>query len=220
MKYPKAGDLQRALGVELTENPSAWGDPTQNPYEVRSASGLEGVFANEDDAEFHASELRREGVGGVSVGRRKKATRPMAAPRYRVQQNPSPGRLFAGVYPTGIVYADREREIDGDYMRVAFLPYSTLELQWAPGQHPRELRDEVELDAARLQSMRGQEFQVSTSGQTITLGKRNPADLTAKGERMYKHVVESYGDDPRAKEIASRTVSTRARSTPGLKRRR
>lgn len=37
-------------------------------------------------------------------------------------------RLFSGVYPCGIVYADRYREKGGDYARLAFLPYDTLQL--------------------------------------------------------------------------------------------
>ncbi len=38
----------------------------------------------------------------------------------------------------------------------------------------------------------------------------NPAGLTARGERMYEHVKTSYPGDPRAKEIAARTVYARA----------
>jgi hypothetical protein len=47
---------------------------------------------------------------------------------------------------------------------------------------------------------------------------RNPAGLTRKGERMYKHIKAGYAGDPRAKEIASRTVLARAKDVPGLKR--
>jgi hypothetical protein len=51
------------------------------------------------------------------------------------------------------------------------------------------------------------------------LPKKNPAGLTAKGERMYEHVKESYGSDPRAKEIAARTVLARAgEGVSGLKK--
>jgi hypothetical protein len=272
MKYPKAGDLQRKLGVELTEN------PVDNPWEVRSDSGLEGVYADHDDANFYADELRGSGARNVIVARRRKATRPMPPPRYPVRQNPPPtpeewqaqveredqerrarlertgptpeqlydrfhadraagihhgerrgaalqrrnpfDRLFAGIYPTGIVYADRAREVDGDYLRVAFLPFSTLQLEWAPGTHPIELREAVERDAADVIAQRGQQFQVSTAGQTVILGKSNPAGLTAKGERMYEHIKEGYGRDPRAAEIASRTVLDRASKIPGLKRNR
>lgn len=60
MKYPKAGDLQRKTQSELTGN----------PWEVRSESGLEGVFANEDDARFYADELRGIGARTLSVTKR------------------------------------------------------------------------------------------------------------------------------------------------------
>ena len=47
----------------------------------------------------------------------------------------------------------------------------------------------------------------------------NPAGLTAKGERMYRQVKRGYQErgEPRAAEIASRTVLSRAGSIPGLK---
>jgi hypothetical protein len=213
----------------------------RNPWEVRSDSGLEGVFADEDDARFYAEEIRGSGARGVSVDRRERGTRP-SLPKRALQNpccNPS-SRLFAGVYPTGIAYADKERERDGDYLRVAFLPFSTLRLQWSPGNHPAELREEIEHDATQIIARRGQPFEVDASGQTVILGgeqrrqpgappqyhapmgrppgvpnRSNPAGLTAKGERMYQHIKESYGDDPRAAEIASRTVLSR-RNPPNV----
>jgi hypothetical protein len=142
MKYPKAGDLQRATGVQITSNPSpkyserrGWtgGDsrtlyaiedqrtgrvvvrpggelagigseavvriatraeaeehwqgqlhagwhvaesnphaPKQNPWEVHSDSGLEGVFFDEDSARFFAEEIRGGGARGIRVERRVK----------------------------------------------------------------------------------------------------------------------------------------------------
>lgn len=49
--------------------------------------------------------------------------------------------------------------------------------------------------------------------------EKNPAALTIKGKRMYESVKKGYEakGDPRAKEIASRTVLARAKTTPGLK---
>jgi len=78
-------------------------------------------------------------------------------------------RLFIGVYPTGIVYADRSREKHGDYARCGFLPFSTLVLE-LKSDCPKALRALIEKDAARLQARRGEQYQVSASGQTITLG--------------------------------------------------
>lgn len=187
--------------------------PIENPWEVRSPAGLEGVFADGNDAEFHADELRRAGVKDVIVERRKRpsyADRAVAARALREEEqaaqaygeraahtrspelrevyehageeeeqhaamlrpfarNPS-GRLFAGTYPTGIVYADRAQEVDGDYKRIAFLPYGSLRLQWSAGSIPAELRAEVEADAAAIIARRGQPFEISSSGQTVILG--------------------------------------------------
>lgn len=78
-------------------------------------------------------------------------------------------RIFSGVFPAGIVYADRTRQKGGDYARLAFLPFDTLELEFAT-DCPPELQRVIEVDAAKIQSRAGQEFQVSTVGQTVLLG--------------------------------------------------
>lgn len=79
-------------------------------------------------------------------------------------------RIFCRVSPTGIVWADREQLVDGDYARLAFLPFDTLELAIEARCTP-ELAREIQASAAIVQSRKGQPYQVSTSGQTITLGK-------------------------------------------------
>lgn len=78
-------------------------------------------------------------------------------------------RLFAGVYPCGIVYADRWHEQSGDYKRLAFLSYSSLALE-VERECPPDMRAEIERDAAKIQSRRGEQFQISTCNQTILLG--------------------------------------------------
>jgi hypothetical protein len=78
-------------------------------------------------------------------------------------------RIFSGVYPCGIVYADRQNEKSGDYKRLAFLSYSTLELD-LEADCPFELQLIIVNDAKRIQSMKGQPFEISTCGQTVTLG--------------------------------------------------
>lgn len=85
-----------------------------------------------------------------------------------------PPRLFIGVFPCGLSYADRWTEQHGDYKRLAFLPYSTLVLQVEP-DCPPDLRTEIETDAATIIARRGQPFQVSACGQTVTLGHALPA---------------------------------------------
>jgi hypothetical protein len=78
-------------------------------------------------------------------------------------------RLFIGVFPAGISYADRHREEHGDYAKLAFLPYDTLQLKVYDGC-PAELRTEIEADAATIQARRGEQFQVSSCAQYVTLG--------------------------------------------------
>lgn len=80
-------------------------------------------------------------------------------------------RIFAGIYPEGIVYADRHRERGGDYARLAFLSFGTLKLE-IEKDCPDELRRQIVAEAGRIQVRKGEPFQISTSGQTITLGLR------------------------------------------------
>ena len=79
-------------------------------------------------------------------------------------------RIFIGCFPEGIVYADRTVEIDGDYARLAFLSYSTLKLEFFPAC-PLQLKQEIRDSAARIQTKRGEHFQISACGQTVILGR-------------------------------------------------
>ena len=83
---------------------------------------------------------------------------------------PPSERVFVGTFPTGISYADRTLEIGGDYKRLAFLPFTTLVLEWTAKRVPPDLRDYIERDAARLQARRGEFYEVSQAGQTVLLG--------------------------------------------------
>jgi hypothetical protein len=73
------------------------------------------------------------------------------------------------VYPAGIVFADRKNEVNGDYKTLAFLPYSTLILEIRK-DCPSELVEEIKSTAATYQARRGEQFRISTCGQTVTLG--------------------------------------------------
>jgi hypothetical protein len=77
-------------------------------------------------------------------------------------------RLFIGVSATGLSYADRSREEHGDYKKVAFLPFSTLQLKVYDTKSP--LLASVRADAARMQTRRGEQYVVSGTGQTVLLG--------------------------------------------------
>lgn len=55
----------------------------------------------------------------------------------------------------------------------------------------------------------------------IKVPKPNPAAFTQKGERMYRHIRDSYASSmgmAKAKEVAARTVYCRAQCAPGLVR--
>lgn len=78
-------------------------------------------------------------------------------------------RLFIGVFPTGISYADRSREKHGDYARCAFLSFRTLDLEFEQ-DCPVSLRKQIEADAAKIQARRGEEYPVDESGHTVILG--------------------------------------------------
>jgi hypothetical protein len=91
------------------------------------------------------------------------------------QPPPTPGkfnvqRLFIGVWSTGIGYYDKTQEDNGQYKRVAFLDYHTLELQWH-GSVPPELAGEIIADAATIQAQRARPFQFAGRGQTVILGE-------------------------------------------------
>ena len=78
--------------------------------------------------------------------------------------------LFACAFPAGVSYCDRTREKNGDYLSLAFLSFHTLDLVFTGNRCPAALRSEIELNAAKIQARKGQQYIVSTCGQTITLG--------------------------------------------------
>ena len=78
-------------------------------------------------------------------------------------------RLFIGIYPGGVVYSDRWFERHHDYMRLAFLPYTTLRVEFQD-DCPADLRAEIEQHVREMNLQVGQQFQISSTGQSITLG--------------------------------------------------
>jgi len=77
-------------------------------------------------------------------------------------------RIFSGMYPTGIVWSDREVIEYNDYKRLAFLSYATLTLD-IESDCPDFLRNEIIADAKRFQDKKG-EYIEYMSGQKILLG--------------------------------------------------
>lgn len=87
-----------------------------------------------------------------------------------IEANARPeNRVFCGVFPTGFVYADRNREKHGDYARLAYLSFSTLALE-VERDCPRDLAEYIRKAAEKIQARKGEEYQISTAGQTVTLG--------------------------------------------------
>lgn len=77
-------------------------------------------------------------------------------------------RLFIGVFPCAIVYADRAVEVDRDYKRVASLPYRELALQVADPKSP--LLPLIRKHAKTIIARRGKRFSIDGCGKAITLG--------------------------------------------------
>ena len=88
--------------------------------------------------------------------------------RFGRTQAPLADRLFVGVYPTGISYADRSREEHGDYAKVAHLSFQTLELTVYKPKSP--LLSMIRKHAAKIIARRGERFETSASGQYVILG--------------------------------------------------
>lgn len=79
--------------------------------------------------------------------------------------------LFIGIYPCGIVYADRQQEDESrDYKRLAFLSYETLELK-VKEDCPHHLEKDIRAHASEIQSKRGEPFEITACGQTVILGE-------------------------------------------------
>lgn len=93
---------------------------------------------------------------------------PRAKPIKEKYETPQKA-LFMGVFPTGIYYADRRNQRSGDYKTVGFIHFDDLEGE-IYSDCPVDLRPLIEEDMKKLQAMQGQEYQVSGSGQMITLG--------------------------------------------------
>jgi hypothetical protein len=83
-------------------------------------------------------------------------------------------RLFIGVFPTGLSYADQEREEHGDYKKLAFLSFDNLKLEIYE-DCPEELKPLITQDAQEIIARKGEEYRVSLSGQTVILGYALPA---------------------------------------------
>lgn len=78
-------------------------------------------------------------------------------------------RLFIACHAAQIAYCDCLAEEHGDYVKIAALPYRSLELEIYKPDH--ELLPQIQSHASVIIAKRGERFQVSTSGQTVVLGE-------------------------------------------------
>lgn len=92
---------------------------------------------------------------------------------FPVQLRTVPDPVFLCVMPTGWWWSDRTKEEDGDYVQLAFLSFSRLELNIF-SSCPEEWRKRIERKAAEFQALEGQDYRISSSGQTIRLGHALP----------------------------------------------
>ena len=81
-------------------------------------------------------------------------------------------RLFCGVYPTGLVYSDRSKEVRGDYARLAYLNFQSLKLE-IEKDCPPDLRELIEKNAGEIQARRGEMFPLDECGHFVILGGGN-----------------------------------------------
>lgn len=77
-------------------------------------------------------------------------------------------RLFIGCYPTGFVYADRKVEVHGDYKRLAYLHYGTLEAD-IEDDVPSFLLNRINDHINKIRSLKGTSYQIAGNC-VITLG--------------------------------------------------
>lgn len=98
--------------------------------------------------------------------------------------------IFVGIFPGGLLYADRQQEVERDYKRIAFLCYETLELT-IEEDCPDHLAEDVREHAARLQAQRGLPFRISGCGKTVTLGAGLPR-FSAGAARLLAAFEHNY----------------------------
>lgn len=78
--------------------------------------------------------------------------------------------LFIAVMPAGLSYYDPTQEQYGDYKRIAFLDYHTLTLTWH-GHCTPDMEKAIRADVAAMRARRGEQYEVSSCGQTVMLGE-------------------------------------------------
>lgn len=78
-------------------------------------------------------------------------------------------RYHMSIMPHGCWWIDRRKEIEGDYIAVAFLSFSDLKLK-IYDNCPEEYHEVITRQAAEFQSMKGKEYKIKESGKVVILG--------------------------------------------------
>lgn len=157
-------EIVRASGV--TPRSLIWGN-----IAFDSAWNSGEFHAGASDADLEAGNLLRRVLDRVEyTNRLLLASGAKACKRVFMQANDA---LFIGVYPTGLVFSHRGLEKDGDYLRVGFMPYDTLELaeeRWFSELDP-EIAALVREEVNDMKAKKGQLYPISSCNQTVLLGE-------------------------------------------------
>lgn len=86
-----------------------------------------------------------------------------------LREAPLSERIFIGLQSGSIVYADKAREINGDYATLARQSYKTLELAWR-NKCSAEIKEYIIKQAEIYKSMKGKQLQLAMNV-SITLGE-------------------------------------------------
>ncbi|HSX22265.1 MAG TPA: hypothetical protein VLE97_05770 [Gaiellaceae bacterium] len=171
----------RATGASVKYQDGEW--------QVNVPRGTEATAYYTNDADDAINTARSMmATAGVSRGHARKSSSARS----------NGNRLFIGTMPTGIRYADRHRERGGDYLPIAFLPYSTLQLEWEPRVPVAlELREQIQRHADSVRARRGQDYPISSSGQTVRLGHarmtESPTGREVFASKERNHHITTHG---------------------------
>lgn len=119
-------------------------------------------------------------------------------------------RLFIGMFPAALVYADRGIEEHGDYRRLASLSYDTLELSI---NDPRSALIPLVIEhARRYQARRGERISIA-GNMTALLGRTLKTDDPIPPDREWldRYTRERYARADQLKQTRRRSAQPRRR---------
>lgn len=140
---------------------------------IRNASKSVAARKRADELEREADYIEAGGPAKLAAkiaSRRATEAAERKAAKAALKTGPLAARLFQGIYSCGIVYADRAVERDGDYRRLAFLPYDTLQIEYEK-DCPELWRPFLEQKAAEMLARAGQRFALA-GNMSIILGSK------------------------------------------------